>query len=119
MLLLNAELGESREGAPDQFVRILAIAPGQDVDVRGPSVSLLFLERRNDERRFLAAHGERHQALVRVCFEAGQIGDRDRARDVQRVEVAIRHPAPQLRERRGRNLMKCALRAPGVPTQCR
>ena len=102
VVFLHPHLGGFAKRAGDHRVRVLAIAPGNHLSVRRVAPRALALERRHHEDRLFAPDGQRHQALKRFGVEAGQISDRNRARDVNRVELAARHPPAHIGDRRRR-----------------
>ena len=99
VILFDADLGQAGERAVDQLVWIFAVAPCHHSGIRRMLGRRLTLQRGHDQCRAVVPHGERHQALVRVGVKAGEVGDRNRPGDVNRFEMAIRHPAADLIER--------------------
>jgi len=78
----------------------------------GVAAGFLALDGRHDECRAIRPHGKRHQAFERLRVEPGEVRDRNRLRDVRRIQVVPAHPGAQILQWRGRcgatQCLRCA-----------
>jgi len=102
--LLHRQLLGPADGLPHQLVRVLAVAPAQNLDPARTGLRTLALQAGNDQQSAPFGDPEAHQALVGIGVEACQVRDRNRIADVGGVCTLLPYPRSETEKRGPRKI---------------